>query len=238
MKIAIVEDTFKWMDKIEDSVNHFFQDKTIEVEIDKYYDAESFLDAKKEYEIVYLDIELSRTNGSMNGMEALGRYKQIFPNSIAALVTVHEEAVHEGYFVEAYRYIYKRNLEDEIQEMLKMAIHRLDMSKKIKFYVVGKKEIEIARKNVIYIETYRRNVIVHTTKGNYINNETLKKWEQLLGQENCFMPHKSYLVNMKWVEKIGEKAVLLYNEEEVLLSSKRKKEIQIKFMEWHLGEKN
>ena len=71
MKIAIVEDTFQWMDKIQDSVNNFFQDKAIEVEIDKYYDAESFLDAKKEYEIVYLDIELSSTRGSMNGIEAL-----------------------------------------------------------------------------------------------------------------------------------------------------------------------
>lgn len=71
MKIAIVEDTFQWMDKIQDSVNNFFQDEAIEVEIDKYYDAESFLDAKKEYEIVYLDIELSSTRGSMNGIEAL-----------------------------------------------------------------------------------------------------------------------------------------------------------------------
>lgn len=71
MKIAIVEDTFQWMDKIQDSVNNFFQDKAIEVEIDKYYDAKSFLDAKKEYEIVYLDIELSSTRGSMNGIEAL-----------------------------------------------------------------------------------------------------------------------------------------------------------------------
>lgn len=238
MKIAIVEDTFKWMDKIEDSVNHFFQDKTIEVEIDKYHDAESFLDAKKEYEIVYLDIELSRTNGSMNGMEALGRYKQIFPNSIAALVTVHEEEARKGYFVGAYRYIYKRNLEEEIQEMLESAMPRLHMSRKIKFYVVGKKEIEIACKDVIYIETHNRNVIVHTTKENYINNKTLKEWEGLLGQENSYMPHKSYLLNLRWVERIGEKEVLLYNGEKVLLSVKRKKEMQIKFMEWHLGEKN
>lgn len=118
IKIAIVEDTFQWMDKIQDSVNNFFQDKAIEVEIDKYYDAESFLDAKKEYEIVYLDIELSSTRGSMNGIEALWRYKQVFPNIIAALVTVHEKEVRKGYFVGAYRYIYKRNLEEEIQEML------------------------------------------------------------------------------------------------------------------------
>lgn len=124
MKVAIVEDNLEWMDKIWDSVNNFFQDNTIEVEIDKYYNAESFLDAKKNYEIVYMDIELKekdknkKCSDNMGGLEALQNYQAVYSDCLVVIVTVHEEWCQKGYQVNVYRYIYKRNLQEELQEII------------------------------------------------------------------------------------------------------------------------
>lgn len=239
MKIAIVEDSQKWMDRICNSINNFFQ-KDIQVEIDKYYDAESFLDAKKEYEIVYMDVELKGADdrGSMDGIETLQQYKKIFPDTMAAIVTVHEEWWRRGYEAEAYRYICKSNLQKEVQEMLQSVMPYLQMHRKMKFYVVGADNLEIAYKDVIYIETNKRNVKIHTAKGNYINNRTISAWEEELKTKGFYRVQKSYLVNLKWVDQIEIKTVLLYNGERVSLSQKKKGDIWLKLNEWRFQRKN
>lgn len=242
MKIAIVEDNLKWMDRISDSINNFFQDDAVEIEIDKYQDAESFLNVKKEYEIVCMDVELKNQNGEkadgMDGIEALQHYKKVFPDCLAAIVTVHEDWSRKGYLAGVYRYIYKRNLKEEIQEMLQSAMPYLRMNRKMRFYVVGKENLEAVYKDVIYIETDKRNVKIHTTKGNYINNKTIGDWEEELGEEGFYRLQKSYLVNLKWVDQIETKKALLYNGERIPISSKKKDELWTKLLEWRLGRKS
>ena len=234
MKIAIVEDNQIWMDRIWASVNNFFQDSTIEVTIDKYYDAGSFLDAKNEYEIIYMDVELK----GVDGIEVLQHYKKAFPDAIVAIVTVHEEWWRRGYEAEAYRYICKSNLKREVQEMLQSVMPYLQMHQKMRFYVVGADDLEIAYKDVIYIETNKRNVKIHTTKGNYINNRTISAWEEELKTKGFYRVQKAYLVNLKWVDQIEIKTVMLYNGERIPLSKTKKGDIWLLLNEWRFQRKN
>ena len=226
-----MEDNQKWISIIQESVKGFFQN---DVRVDTYFNAEAFLDAGTEYQIVYMDVELQ----GMDGFEALQRYKTIFPDSLAVIVTAHEELCQKGYKVRAFRYLYKRNFEQESLEMLQSAMLVLHKYEKIRFRIVGQPELKISCKDVIFFETYGRNVQIHTTKGCYVSSEKITNLEERMEKEGFYRAHKSYLVNFEWVQHMGVKEIVLRNGEKIPISAKKKEDMWFKMNNWRFDRDN
>ena len=60
MKIAIVEDSEEWAERIKDIIQEILKKEKTEIEI--YSSAEKFLKAEKEYQIIFMDIYLNEIN--------------------------------------------------------------------------------------------------------------------------------------------------------------------------------
>ena len=85
MNIAIVEDAKEWTEKMKNVIQQTLKKEQTEIEI--YSSAEEFLEAGKEYQIVFMDIYL---NG-ISGLEATIEYKSQFSKSIVMIVTSYKE---------------------------------------------------------------------------------------------------------------------------------------------------
>ena len=80
--------------------------------------------------------------------------------------------------------------------------------KKIELNVVNFGKIKILIKDILYIETYKRNVIVHTKKDDYECRDNIGKLEERLMPEGFYRTHKCYIVNhdeIKSVSSINKK---------------------------------
>lgn len=240
MKIAIVEDSEEWAERIKDIIQEILKKEKTEIEI--YNSAEKFLKAEKEYQIIFMDIYLNE----INGLEATIKYKSQFPKSIVMIVTLYKEYCREGYKVDAFRYIEKDNLKEEIQEGVEHALTKLRKYQTMEINVPEQGKVRLVYKDIIYIETIKkqRKVIFHTTKQDYTAEEKITELTERLEEDGFYRSNKSILVNLDWVEKVSSdgmetaKKIFLKNGKKVSLGVKKKKELMMKLYEWRLKQLN
>lgn len=171
----------------------------------------------------------------ISGLEATIEYKSQFSKSIVMIVTSYKEYCREGYKVEAFRFIEKDNLKEEMQEGLEHALTKLRRYQTIEVHVPKQGKVMLVYKDIIYIETIKqeRKVIFHTTKQDYTAEEKITELTKRLKEDGFYRSNKSVLVNLDWVEKVSSdgieaaKKIFLKNGKKVSLGVKKRKESRI-----------
>ena len=187
MRIAVVDDEKMYRELIFNIVKNESEN------IDIYESGERFLEADKEYELIFMDIEM----GGLDGIEVSTIYHKDYPDAIICLVTTHTEMVQNGYKARAFRFIYKEKIREEVEEALASAKAEMKQYEKIIFNTVNNRQMEIIKKDIIFIETEKRNVVIHTKYGDEITSETINHLYERLWNKGFCCPHKSYIVNMQ-----------------------------------------
>ena len=95
---------------------------------------------------------------------------------------------------------------------------------KYNFLKSGKINYHIIKNNILYIESFRNYIVIHTSISDYTLRYTLKKIHKKLGNEfvQC---HKSYLVNLNNVICIKENTIELKNEVTLPIGNKYKQNL-------------
>ena len=88
----------------------------------------------------------------------------------------------------------------------------------------GKINYHIIKNNILYIESYRNYIVIHTSISDYTLRYTLKKIQKKLGNE-FIQCHKSYLVNLNNVICIKEKFIELKNKITLPIGNKYKQNL-------------
>ena len=119
MKIAVVDDEEKYLDKIEKSIGDFFAKKGELAEISRYTSGKLLLTAlgKGEcYDVFFLDVEMA----DLNGLELAKRICEFQKNVKIVLVTSFPKYIMDGYKIHAYYFVLKKDYQTEIPEVLEM----------------------------------------------------------------------------------------------------------------------
>ncbi len=173
---------------------------------------EELLMCKQPIDILFLDIQMK----GINGMKVAEKIREKDESMIIIFLTGYQGFMQEGYKVRAFRYLIKPLKHKEFNQVLSEAIH--DLTKDSKAMVGTDGETVLFKiRDIIYIEYNNRNTIVRTKKDSYESTSTMMEWESILNTGDFFRVHKSYIVNMAYIEEIG-KDVLLENGEKVELA--------------------
>ena len=149
MQIAIVDDELEWQIKVKEYLKKYWSSKSLN--IDMFIDGAEF-DYGKEYDVVFLDVEMK----NRDGFETAKLYRKTHENAIIIFLTSHQELCNRGYMVNAFRYIDKGNLEEELDEAL-TAFE--DIHKRyhiITFHIPNMGDVTCRIKDIFYIETEKR----------------------------------------------------------------------------------
>lgn len=226
MKIAVVDDEKLWLKKIEKFLSAYYGDKKTSILC--YLSGKSFLDANEEFDIVLMDIEMP----VMDGFEAIERYKTKFPETVVIILTTHDELARKGFIFEAFRYIDKPFMEDELPEALKSAGIKLNGGRTIVLKVVKARDISVKVKNIVYIETLKRNVIVHIGKDAFVCDSTISNMEHELSKYGFYRAHRSYLINLRCVDSFCKTDIKMNNGEMAMLSTRKFADFKKNLMEY------
>lgn len=90
--------------------------------------------------------------------------------------------------------------------------------------VVESSEIEL-------LKAEGRYSLLSIKKEDVFSDKSISEWEQELGELDFFRVHKSYLVNLKYIDKIGDMLVLK-DGVEIPVARRRKKEFEEKYREY------
>ena len=102
--------------------------------------------------------------------------------------------------------------------------------------VGGKQETEaavrVSLRDILYIESRRHEIWVHCRTEVFITDQTLSYWEEELKKAGFIRVHKSFLVNLYHVRRLGRESVGLDSGDELLVSRYRYPEVKIRFEDY------
>lgn len=91
------------------------------------------------------------------------------------------------------------------------------------FFRTKTRSFTLQKRDILYVESRRRKVDIHTPREVYVVYATMKYMEEQLGQD-FYRCHRGYLVNMAYVSEYGEGIIRLQNGESVYVAREKYRE--------------
>ena len=232
MNIAIVEDEKIWSDKIEKYVRKYFGKTDIQIKV--FSTGEKFLQTTKEYQLVFMDIELP----NRDGFSILQEYRIKHADALFIILTTHIELSRQGYKVEAFRYIDKFNM-DEIAEALDSAMLRLEKYQIVEIPIPLLSVQKIQCYDIVYFEVYDHDVLMHLrNEETYRCSETLLELSKRMTDKGFILTNRSYLVNLEHIRKVEKDKVYILGNQSLPLSRRKFSDVRKIHFEWKMRRAN
>ncbi|GAA0865704.1 LytTR family DNA-binding domain-containing protein [Paraclostridium tenue] len=232
IRIAICEDEKETQSLIENYLHNILKNINIEYEIQKYSLGEELLESNlKEIDILLLDIQM----GQINGMDTARKIREVDNKMEIIFITSLIDYVQDGYEVRAYRYLLKPIELEELKKHVLTCIKEIE--NKNNYILIKNKSntYKIQSNEIKYIEVQKKNMLIHTINKTFDVRYSLEKIEKDLKLGKFVRCHKSFLINLSYVENIKLNTAILESGEEVPVSRYRYKDVKEKFLKF-LGD--
>ena len=187
---------------------------------DVYGTGVELLAAGKQYDILFLDIQMA----GMNGIETARMFRKQNEEAVIIFVTGVKEYVFEAFDVAAFHYLLKPIEENKFMEVFDRAVKEAGKWKdrgQEQFFVKTKnRNIILNHRNILYVESRGRKAEIHTTGEVIEIYAAMAELESQLGQ-NFYRCHRGYLVNMAHITEYGSDSISLSNGESIYLAKER-----------------
>ena len=162
-----------------------------------------------EVDMVFLDIQMPELTG-IQFMKILNGKCQII------LSTAYEEYALQGFEHDAVDYLLKPFSLERFTTAVNKARVRLNNSLPYPTtdYIFVKSEyrmIKLWLKDILYFESLRDYVAIHTAKEKILTLQSLRSFEETLANRSFVRVHKSYLVPMDKIDAVEKKRIIINN---------------------------
>ena len=211
MIIGICDDEKIMREKVETICHKVTDVYDEDIIVETYSDGNAVLDG--DFDILILDIEMKEVDGISVKNIFQGRKR----DTIIIFVTSHDEMMSQAFGVNVIGFVTKKYLESQLPVMLDTAIKR----------VMNTVAIDgVDSRNICYIQAEHVYNILHLADGSEISvRHTSADLEKALIGVGFIRVHRTYIINMAYVDRIKEK-VIIVDEEEIPISSRLKSKIK------------
>lgn len=237
LSIAICDDEKIYRDSLQNMITDWMQANNCmdEVNISLYQSGEDLIDdwnLGKKFNLLFLDIEIP---GEMNGINVA---KQIYakdPYLSIVFVTNYSAFACAGYEVNALRYLMKPIKSDRVNECLDIVWGKVRvMSERDILVYEGNTIISIPLEDFMYAESkghYLR--VVTSQKREYMSRCKLSDFLTEVNSEIIVKCHRSFAVNIMYVNKIKKTEITMTDREIVPLGKSYENQFYSSFMQFH-----
>lgn len=208
--------------------------QNIECSIMEYASADEYLSDGREYDLLFLDIEMGGSDTLTDGMELARNIRAMDTGRqpVIVFVTGYEKYVYDAFDVGAFQYLVKPVDEQKFAEVFSRAVRQIlseqvaaEAEKRRKKLVIpyagGSKTIPLH--DIYYMESQNHNIVLYLKSGNKACMGRLEYYgkmgdleKELAGQ--FYRIHRGYLINLFHVESYDRTEVRMANGDKLLLS--------------------
>lgn len=220
--IAICDDEKDFVAYLTGLLDQYATENGEEIKVTAYYDGMELIEKyDTTIDLIFLDIRMRL----VNGLRTAERIRQMDTKVGIIFLTTLTQYGLEGYKYQATNYIIKpikyARLKEEMKQWLER--HRQDDSPFI-VVVNDAGKFKVFLKSLRFIETFNRNLLLHTDQENIICYKKMKELEAELVQHGFVRCHSGYLVNLFYVKRIEKLDIILTTGERVPISQPKRKE--------------
>ena len=203
LQIAICDDEKFYRDRIQTLLAGYLEKRQLEYTITRFFSGEDFLSRGEnivQFDIVFLDISIN----AIDGIETALQIRAFQSRTEIVFVTAFINYVLEGYKVNAVRYILKDTLDTAVEECMDAILRKRQLRQVSFSFLEG--EQRLYTDNILYIESRKHKAVFFCLESKLINltiYDKLDHIEKKLEGHGFLRIHKSYLVNMKHIQRIS-----------------------------------
>ena len=201
MKLVILDSIATDRNHLILSLERYFRKRLIDFSLHEYSKHETMFECVN-FQCEKLPccfINLSETE--QNGLDIGLKIREMNQDSIIFFTSNSCQHAVEAYRMQADGYLLKPILAKELEASLDKCLRNINfIYKKIQIrseYMT----MNIPLKDIIYIEVFNKTCIIHTRQKTVTSSVSLSELEERLKKEGFLRCHKSYLVNMHFIEK-------------------------------------
>lgn len=182
-------------------------------------------------DILFLDVVMP----GQNGMDVAKEIRQYDTNVKIIFLTSSPEFAVESYTVGAYFYQLKPIWEESFFRLMDSVLSECEKKKKNSLILRSKDGItRINLQQLEYCEVLGRKLLFHLENGAVL--ESAGSLDDLAGQLmqycNFFRPHRSFLVNMEYIQNISSRSIKMVNDAVIPIPHGKCSEIKNTYMEY------
>ncbi|HBH0704380.1 TPA: response regulator transcription factor, partial [Clostridioides difficile] len=224
-RIVICEDDITQIAFLRECILKSLEGISSQIELFEFNSGEELLETNLEgIDIFFLDIKMLQ----LTGMDVAKIIRETNDTSEIIFITSIVDYIQEGYKVRAYRYLLKPIDFGDLNESILSCISDI-IKKRENFMLIENKGIinKILINSIMYIEVRKKVLTIHTKNDTYYTKNSMDKIELELEKYNFFRCHKSYLINLEYIQFICKKTVVI-NDEDVPVSKYRMADLKKK----------
>lgn len=204
----------------------YFVHENIDSRFTEFADGEHLLAAYQngtaDFQLVLLDIKMQDLNG-ISAAKALRAYDA---DALIVFVTSSAEYVFRGYEVKAFRYVLKTEISHAFRKILEECVEELCAAAQTYTFRTGAQDTAVRLADILYFESNRRQITLHTKQGTYTYYEKLDAIEKQLFGKDFVRCHQSFLVNAKEIHTVKADSLTMLNGDTLPVSKSRRESVR------------
>ncbi|MCI7145665.1 MAG: LytTR family DNA-binding domain-containing protein [Clostridiales bacterium] len=218
MKIAICDDEKKIRVSLRDKIAAYSIRNNLEISCSEYSTGDELLENYPEQtDVIFLDVEMPGTDGLKTAEEIRKRDTSV----IIVFLTAFSSFVFESFKVEAFRYLLKPLKDEEFTETMDAVADRLYGGEDKLNLEFQNEKYAVPYRDILTIEILGHKVWIRCNENTYRWNGSMVKLNEALDGKSFFMPHRSYIINMRKVDRYTNSEITMTDGSTVPLSRRR-----------------
>lgn len=218
LSIAVCDDEVIECCNMAKRIKEIMEEMKIPCIIRQFQSGGELLQAPESFDIVFLDIIMQ----DPDGMKTARTFREKASDKILIFVSSSREYVFEAYDAEAFQYLLKPVDSGKLKGVLQKAVFKTE--RRSQEFIIVSRERQKKKwflDDIFYFEIKGRVVEVHGPEGVFTYYEQIGELENKLRDKGFFRCHKSFLINMKYVDGYNRQEVVLENGEKIALAKRR-----------------
>ncbi len=218
LSVAVCDDEMLDCCNMAKDIKEILEETGIPFIVRQFSSGRDLLNAIENFDIVFLDIVMC----GINGMRTAQLLRDKAFDKILVFISASRDYVFQAYDVEAFQYLVKPVDHLKLERVLQRAVKKLENDSQ-EFMIIhqDRKKKKLYLREIYYFEIKGRIVSVHGVEGCFDYYEQMRVLEEELKGKGFFRCHKSFLVNLKYVDCYNRQEILLDTGERIVIAKRR-----------------
>lgn len=237
MKCLIIDDDQSCIDTLVEKLRNHFGN----VELDIFQKPPHIDELQREYDLFFMDVLL----GDESGIDYANSIRDYYPHMTLVFLSHQDNLIFKTQKISPICFIRKSNFDEDFQMFCAVYEEKQKENIKITFQLnqLGDNSkgnsITLFANDIVYVECYSHELIIHTYNNEHIVKMTLKEFLKNVKTLKCFTQvHRSYVINMNYIYSRSKTIIHMINDDsknEVPISKRYKRSFNDTYGEFQLS---
>ena len=228
MYIVICEDERNFAEELQQELQSILQQKEVECRICYCENGAAFrreMEQGEAVDLLFMDLHL----GDADGVELVKEQAKSSVKIPTVFLSSLEERIAEGYDVNAFHFLFKRNYKEKLPELLNRFLTEIYERKAI---VIQERDtvVRLNFTEIYYVESDNRNTAIHTAVSSYQEKSSIQNFAKQLPEELFIEAYHSLYLNIDHIRKVNMDTVVMDNDKELPVSRRKRKALMTAVM--------